>query len=152
MAWKLAPALDVLRREVNEAWPTRNIASDGTIGDAAHRSRPSHHNPDRDGIVRAIDLTHDPDSGADMNLVVGRVVGQRDHRIEYVIWGGQIIRSYKRHSSHPAPWTPEPYSGTNPHTRHAHFSVTHEGRFDTQPWHIERHDTGSLLLHEHHTI
>ena len=51
MSWTLAPALVQLRQELNARWPGRSKASDGTIGDAAHKARVSEHNPDADGVV-----------------------------------------------------------------------------------------------------
>ena len=61
MAWRLARALDVLRQQVNAAWPDRNKQLDGTIGDLRHqRQGASDHNPNPAGVVCAIDITHDP--------------------------------------------------------------------------------------------
>lgn len=56
-----------LRDQVNKRWPSRDKASDGWIGDAAHAAREgwgtngrgSYHNPDPNGIVHAIDLDED---------------------------------------------------------------------------------------------
>lgn len=134
MSWRLAPALAQLRREANAAWPGRSTASDGTIGDADHRSRASDHNPDAEGWVDALDLTHDPANGADMGRLVDAIVERRDRRVAYIIWNGQLWRSYRTSSSHPPPWTPEPYRGTNPHRTHAHFSVVDAHRGDTSTW------------------
>lgn len=65
MAWRLAHSLETLRAQVNAKWPNRSKSSDGSIGDASHSSRLSDHNPDPSGVVRAIDITHDPLSGFD---------------------------------------------------------------------------------------
>lgn len=61
---KLCAGGTTLRNQVNKEWPSRDKASDGWIGDAAHASRDgwgtngkgSYHNPDPNGIVHAIDL------------------------------------------------------------------------------------------------
>ena len=65
MAWRLAKSLDRLRKQVNEVVPLRSKTDDGTIGDEAHSARESDHNPDDDGVVKAMDLTHDPLHGFD---------------------------------------------------------------------------------------
>jgi hypothetical protein len=64
---KLCAAGVTLRDQVNKRWVSRDKASDGWIGDAAHASRDgwgtngkgSYHNPDPLGIVHAIDLDED---------------------------------------------------------------------------------------------
>ncbi|MFC4560957.1 hypothetical protein ACFO4E_03695 [Nocardiopsis mangrovi] len=66
MSWRLARSLATLRAEINTAAPDRSKRSDGSIGDAAHRASASDHNPNAAGVVCAIDITHDPDAGADM--------------------------------------------------------------------------------------
>ena len=64
-SWRLAKSLDVLRNQVNAQAPTRSKACDGTIGDQAHSSRASDHNPNAKGVVQAQDFTHDPAGGFD---------------------------------------------------------------------------------------
>ncbi|MQB02542.1 MAG: hypothetical protein GEU78_20460, partial [Actinobacteria bacterium] len=73
MAWRVARSLLTLRDQVDAAAPNRSKRSDGTIGDAAHASRSSDHNPwvkdGATGVVTAIDLTHDPAGGANMHTI-----------------------------------------------------------------------------------
>ena len=57
--WRLARSLETLRSQIDEAWPERSIASDGSIGDTSHQASKSDHNP-VNGIVHAIDVTNDP--------------------------------------------------------------------------------------------
>ncbi|HKV33547.1 MAG TPA: hypothetical protein VJP89_04485, partial [Pyrinomonadaceae bacterium] len=61
MAWRVAKSLLRLREQINELAPNRSKASDGTIGDAAHASRKSDHNPwvkdGSIGVVTAMDIT-----------------------------------------------------------------------------------------------
>lgn len=64
---KLCAGGVTLRDQVNQRWPSRDKASDGWVGDAAHAARDgwgtngkgSYHNPDPNGIVHAIDLDED---------------------------------------------------------------------------------------------
>lgn len=117
MTWRLAGSLVTLRTQINAEWPTRSRVSDGTIGDAAHRARKSDHNPNSAGVVCAMDITHDPQSGADMKLLAESLRASRDPRIKYVIWNERIF------SSTNTPWQWRTYSGSNPHTKHLHLSV-----------------------------
>ncbi len=123
--WRVAKALEQLLAELNSRAPNRSTLSDGAIGDAAHASRKSDHNPWIDdgglGIVTARDFTHDPAHGADMNAFVAHLVKRRDPRIKYIIWNWQMWRSYDKLGA--SAWTPTPYEGTNGHTKHAHVSV-----------------------------
>ncbi len=125
--WRLARALEQLRDEVNDRFPNRSKASDGTIGDAAHATRDSDHNPwvsdgKGFGVVTAIDLTDDPANGFDAQRLVDYLVkSSHDDRIKYVIHNRRIYSSYAT-SGYPA-WAARPYTGDNPHTKHVHISV-----------------------------
>lgn len=119
MAWRLAKSLEALRKQVNDAAPRRSKISDGTIGDPAHSARKSDHNPDSSGIVRALDITHDPHNGVDSQRLAQAVADSRDPRIKYIISNGRIMSGPKG----PSPWKWRPYGGANPHDRHVHFSV-----------------------------
>lgn len=123
MAWRLAKSLEKLRAQINAAAPGRSKASDGTIGDEAHASRSSDHNPwvkdGKMGVVTALDITHDPRNGVDCRIIADHLKSSRDPRIKYVIWNRRI-------------WTPavshgwRAYSGSNPHDKHIHISVVAE--------------------------
>lgn len=123
MAWRLAKSLDTLRAQVNALYPNRSKTSDGTVGDAAHASRSSDHNPwvldGKTGVVTALDLTHDPARGIDGEKLAARLVEGRDSRIKYIIWNRKIISG----AAGPKPWQPRPYKGKNPHDHHVHISV-----------------------------
>jgi hypothetical protein len=134
--WRLAKSLEVLRSEVNALAPKRSKVSDGTIGDAAHASRNSDHNPyikDRQGVgvVRAIDLTHDPAGGFDAGKLAEhvRLLGAKgDPRVRYVIFNS-------RYCSAKTGWAWARYSGPNAHKQHVHISVVEGVSYDSiAPW------------------
>lgn len=123
MAWRLAAAVAALRSDVNARWPGRDKASDGTIGDAAHATRASDHNPWINvagvGVVRALDIDVD---GIDAGWYAEqlRKMGQAgDHRLTD---GGYVIFNRSITSADFSRWVT--YTGTNPHTSHVHVSVS----------------------------
>jgi hypothetical protein len=119
--WRVAKSLDALLAQINKTAPRRAKVSDGSIGDAAHSSRASDHNPhvrdDRMGVVTARDFTHDPKGGLDCHELAASLIEARDARVKYIIWNRQIC------SSIVSPWQWRPYKGSNPHTKHLHISV-----------------------------
>lgn len=135
VAWHLAPSLKALFAEVDARWPKRDKSSDGTLGDAAHASRASEHNPDHDadpmptGAVSAADITKD--SAAMIEAVRKALVA--DDRTWYVIHDGHIWS--RTHG-----FEKRPYTGTNPHRGHLHVSLrqTKAAHDDTSSWGIRR--------------
>ena len=123
--WRIAEALKALKETVNAAAPRRSKMSDGSIGDAAHASRSSDHNPwviDAGlGIVSAIDVTHDPAGGCDSYRLADVLRKSRDPRIKYIISNGRIASATPQGAA-PA-WTWRAYTGTNPHNRRADLSA-----------------------------
>lgn len=143
MSWRVARSLDVLLGELNAAAPLRSKVSDGSIGDAAHATRDSDHNPfviddDGEGVVRARDFTHDPINGLDGDLLAARLVelAKSGHPAlgpgAYVIWEGRIASA----TEDGQPWDWEPYGGSNEHRKHIHVSVAlaASGYDSTRPW------------------
>lgn len=122
--WRLAEALKRLLAQVNGDHPGRSKASDGTIGDRAHQSRPSDHNPriidGAFGVVAALDITHDPVQ-CDAGRIVAALHASRDPRIKYIIWNRRIANAAPIGSA-PA-WAWRAYTGSNPHSKHCHISV-----------------------------
>jgi hypothetical protein len=120
----LAPSLAALRDELNAAFPKRDHASDGWIGDASHQAESySDHNPcwscggQLAGVVRALDIDSGPD-GDDKHDLVQTVLQATigDPRTWYVIWQGKIYsRTYG--------WAPRVYTGPDPHINHVHVSI-----------------------------
>jgi hypothetical protein len=133
----LAPSLVALRAEFNARFPGRDKASDGWIGDAAHSARESDHNPDEEGMVHALDLDEDTDgnptdTGGELSWFAEHLRTQRDPRVKYVIYEGQIFAG----RNGPSPWVWRTYVGTNLHRKHLHVSVVYDavGETDQSPW------------------
>lgn len=134
MAWRLAKALEQLRKQVNAEFPTRRKDSDGTIGNEEHANRSSDHNPwVGPGVVTALDLTHDPKNGFDSYRFAQSLVDHRDERIKYIISNGKIVSGSGQ--STPA-WKWRAYNGKNRHDHHVHISVKSNSTFydDTVEW------------------
>lgn len=132
MSWYLAPALRTFRSQCDSSFPNRDKSQDGTIGDEAHSSRSSDHNPDGDRSVNAVDITHDPRGGIDCNVLAKELVALMEKegsgsRGSYVIWNRRIWSQQRRY------W--RAYTGPNGHTKHLHFSITHgSGERDPSLW------------------
>lgn len=154
MSWRVADSLGVLLDEINAAAPNRSTISDGSIGDAAHASRTSDHNPwvidsNGVGVVRARDFTHDPADGCDAGAIAEAVrrLGLAGHPAlgsgAYVIWDRRI-------ASDTHGWVWRTYSGSNPHSHHVHVSVaTAAAGYDsTAPWGVTKEDDVMATLKE----
>lgn len=130
MSWRVANSLLTLRDQIDAAWPDRSRASDGTIGDAAHAASVSDHNPDQFGVVRALDITHDPIHGCDIDQLSDALANSHDERISYII-ACRLITG-------PAyDWAWYDYDGDDPHANHLHLSVVNTSQADsTYPWNI----------------
>lgn len=154
VSWILVPSLDSLRDEFDELAPNRDHSSDGSIGDSAHASSSSDHNPDETGAtptedadqineVHAIDVDVDlRKSGWTMakavEIIVTRHRTGKDDRLQNVIYNRRIwSRSWG--------WTAREYTGSNPHDKHAHFSsrYTTTQENSRRPWGLlEAEDDG----------
>ena len=123
--WRTARSLHGLIKQVNALAPGRNKAFDGTIGDAAHQTTNSDHNPwvkdGATGVVTACDITHDPQRGCDANRIAEAIRSSQDPRVKYVIWNRRIANFAPVHGA-PA-WAWREYKGANPHDKHVHISV-----------------------------
>ena len=115
---RLCYSLAQLRSQINDAFPNRNKASDGWIGDAAHAASNSEHNPNRAGVVRALDITHDPSNGVDGHRLAADAIAELDRRgvSAYVIFAGRIRSTILMRGI----W--RRYTGSNPHNTHVHVS------------------------------
>lgn len=128
---KLSKAAQALRAQINAKWPKRDKSSDGWIGDTRHQARPSDHNPDAQGWVRAIDVDADltpkyKDQSWDLADEIRLLAKSGEKRISYIIHHGKIASSRMG-------WKWRAYKG-NPHAHHIHISFTPTGDEDKTPF------------------
>lgn len=129
----LTLGLQNLRNQVNRAFPNRDKASDGWIGDDAHKLRKSGHNPDDtpgsiptwDGDADRLPEVRSWDMDKDLRQEGVTAQQYVDHLcrlpglssvIRFIIYNRKIYEASND-------FFPEPYTGDNPHTGHVH----HEG-------------------------
>lgn len=125
----LCKAGQQLRLQVDDAFSNRQRSSDGWLGDARHSSRTSDHNPDSNGIVRAIDISRnlsgakEPDLMPDLADQIRLCAKRGDKRIAYVIFNSKICSAKSL-------WRWVAYKGINPHVKHCHVSFSKKGDTD----------------------
>jgi hypothetical protein len=125
-----------LRDQVNKRWPKRDKRSDGWIGDKAHAGRQSDHNPDAQGLVRALDIDADldpKDPGAAQRLANQIVAYAASgipgaNRIKYVVFNDQIASGTYANSMWQ--WRGSGYG----HLRHIHVSFSTKGENNAQTY------------------
>lgn len=128
MAWRLSKSAAQLREQIDDAYPERSRKSDGALGDSRHQNRKSDHNPDKDGWVRAIDITADLGVGLDetadlVDQIRKYAKKSKRKRIAYIIYNGRIASPILN-------WKWRKYRGSNPHKVHFHISFTSLGDED----------------------
>lgn len=140
MAWKEAAGLKTLKAQFDAAFPGRDRASDGAIGDAAHSARSSDHNPNSRGYVCARDFDEDvkPKSKAESERLMRRFGNELaeyaasglpgSDRVKYVVYEDRVASGTYRSS-----WWKFRGSGYG-HTHHLHLSVTQAAEKDGQRW------------------
>ena len=121
---QLSKAAIQLREQFDDSFPDRDRTSDGWIGATRHAARPSDHNPDANGWVRAIDVDRDvsgkskpdlmPDIADQIRLLCK---SKKEKRITYIIFDGRIASSKKN-------WAWREYTGANKHNHHCHISFS----------------------------
>lgn len=143
--WILIPCLVQLRGDFNRLAPNRDKASDGSIGDKAHQSTTSDHNPDEEGKVPirdpdSVNEVHAIDVDADLRhstlnmekvvqFLIARCRSGQERRLRYIIYNRRIWEASNG-------WAQRTYTGASPHTEHAHFSASYDTarEADTSPW------------------
>ena len=133
MAWERTPAAVSLRNEFNAAFPNRDKASDGSIGDSEHSTRSSDHNPDETGATPyedsdTINEVHAEDVDSDLKrpgwtlfrcfeIIRKRAAAGTEVRVQNMICDGQITSRSWGFSE----W--RDYTGSDPHDTHGHVSL-----------------------------
>jgi hypothetical protein len=138
VSWRNCKASETLVAAVNQRWPHRSKASDGTIGDAAHATRVSDHNPwvivRGQGVVRARDITAAGINAAWLAEKLRQLGRAGDKRLAN---GGYVIFNRRITSADFSRWVE--YTGTNPHTKHIHvsFALREVGFDDPSGWWVD---------------
>lgn len=132
MAWRNCAASVTLVDAINAYYPGRDKSSDGTIGDAAHASRNSDHNPwvvvEGMGVVRARDIDKDGIDAAWCVEELRKLGAAGDPRL---IDGGYLIFNRRITAPDFSEW--RAYTGSNPHDKHFHISYSRkQAGFDLQ--------------------
>jgi len=146
-----APTCKAMLAEATRIAPIRSRASDGICASPQHSGQ----NPTSDHeLGNAADLTHDPARGCDAHTWVEklreRVLAGTERRVKYIISRRRIFNP----AISPA-W--RNYTGSNPHTKHAHVSILTWARNDVSPWwnpgtppDLEEPEMQTLTLHQPH--
>lgn len=135
--WRNCRASIVLADEINRRWPARDRASDGTVGDAAHATRASDHNPHvvvaGVGVVRARDIDKDGIDAPWLAEYLRQLGAAGDRRLA---GGGYLIFNRRITRADFTGW--RAYTGSNPHTSHLHVSFSRNplGFDSPEPWGI----------------
>lgn len=69
---RLCRAGVTLRQQIDDRWPARDRRTDGWIADRRHSQRRSFHNPDKHGVVYALDIDENMGRGRDRNGATAR--------------------------------------------------------------------------------
>lgn len=151
MGWVKVKWIPRLFAAFDALWPNRNHAQDGTIGDTAHQSSPSGHNPDdtpgsrperedADNIpeVRAADVDA---RGVNMQAVIDAIVADPNERKRfiYIIFNGYIWSASNN-------WRKAKYNGDDQHTTHGHFSGDPNYDEDARPFAFAQNYEGDAFM------
>ena len=100
--------------------PGRDKSNDGTIGDTSHQARPSDHNPNKDGVVTAMDITPRSQARRGCGRAGGDPAGcpRSAHQVRDL--------QPENLSAAEGAVAAAPYNGANAHTQHVHVSVMGE--------------------------
>jgi hypothetical protein len=113
MSWTLAHNLQVRVNAVKSCYPKMVI---GEVGDAAHKTEHSDHNPDSRNIVHAVDFMTETNEAQAKAILAWLASNPKD--LEYWIHDRLIYTVANKYK-------PVKYTGTDPHTNHVHASGLH---------------------------
>ena len=115
-----APALAVLRRQLDERWPQRSHVADRILGRDGDHARGD-----------AIDVTYDATSGPDLDRLAAVLL--RDQRTAVVMWRSRIAEPGVAGGA----WRPYAGGAEGSHAGHLHLSVEPARRGWEAPWQLE---------------
>jgi hypothetical protein len=141
--WVLIPCLKALFAEFDKIAPSRDHASDGSVGDTAHQEESSDHNPDETGNVPIHDADHvnevhaiDVDNTlrqTDLTMekvvqfLLARCRSGVERRLRYMIYDRRIW-------SASSGWVQKTYTGSS-HTPNTGTSAAHTKPISRRPPH-----------------
>lgn len=156
MVWRLVRALETLRTQVRKAAPravppATSVNAWGTVGDLAHQSGTSDHNPatyaalGSTPVVCAADFPHAPALGLDGGAFTEALRLSRDPRIGYVIFNGRVFSGHAVGNVPAFIW--RTYTGSDQHREHWHVSTVHTAAADdTRPWRMPNATTTGVEM------
>lgn len=134
VAWKRSAAAVTLMAQLNARFPKRDTSSDGSIGDAAHRTRQSDHNPNVRGFVLAQDIDEDFGRAGDARKFADQLAAYAASgkpgadRIKNIVYEDQVASGTYRKWF----WI---FRGSGyEHRHHIHVSFTEKAEKDGQPF------------------
>lgn len=130
--WRNAKAIDKAIAQIKAMYPNRDTSSDGTKASSQHhKQNPNSDHEPRNGVVLAVDFTHDPSHGFNSYKFADLLIAKQDPRLRYVISNSRIAGNAEFVKSNPklgpnGPWTWAKYNGPNPHDKHVHMSMVRD--------------------------
>ena len=115
-----APALAVLRRQLDERWPRRSRVADRILGRDGDHARGN-----------AIDISYDPVSGPDLERLAAALL--RDPRTAVIKWRGRIAEPGVAGGA----WHPYAGLAEGAHAGHLHLSIDPRRRASQATWALE---------------
>ena len=120
-----APALLVLRDQLDARWPHRRRVKDGIVAHHAQNPRSDHEQGN------ALDVTRDPEHGPDLEALARTLLA--DPRTHYVIFDRRIANPNREGGA----WRPYGGGWRDPHQGHLHVSIWPELREDARRWALD---------------